>query len=224
MNREARVQLVGRSSSHFTRVAAIFAHELEVPFELSVVHDPMSLDAVVYAGHPGLKIPILRAGESVIFGTENICRRLTEMAGRENDPKVVFPEDVRADAGRCAQELVWQAMTTQVQLIVGTVFGGLPADNAYFEKAKVGLSGSLTWLDQQLAGVLSLLPEHRDLSVFEVSLFCLVEHLVFRPTVPIQTHASLLNFSSTFGLRASARKTAFRYDPMPSQEARSLRD
>ena len=31
--------VVGRSSSQFTHVAAIFAHELGVPFELQVVHD-----------------------------------------------------------------------------------------------------------------------------------------------------------------------------------------
>lgn len=52
----------------------------------------------------------------------------------------------------------------------------------------------------------------RDLSLFEVTLFCLIEHLVFRPTQPIQSYRSLLSFSEAFAARASARATVYRFD------------
>jgi glutathione S-transferase len=210
-----RVELVGRSTSHFTRVATIFAHELGVPFELSIVRDLTSLDAPVYAGHPALKIPLLRVGESVVFGTENICRKLTELAGRAGDPRLIFPEHVTADAGRCAQELVWNAMATQVQLVVGTRLAGLPTDNVFFAKATLGLRGALLWLEERLGTVLPLLPAPRDLSIFEVTLFCLIEHLSFRPTVSIEPYATLRSFASTFAARVSAQRTPFRVDPEP---------
>jgi len=48
--------LVGRSSSHFTRVARIFCHELGVEHELRIVGDLMSADAGDYGGNPALKI------------------------------------------------------------------------------------------------------------------------------------------------------------------------
>ena len=84
------VRLIGRSASHFTRVAAIFAHELDVAFELVVVPDLSSLDAVAYAGHPGLKIPALAVDGEVLFGTENVCRRLAELSPR-TDLSIVWP-------------------------------------------------------------------------------------------------------------------------------------
>lgn len=67
-------------------VIAMFAHELGVPFELDVVHDLLSLDPATYGAHPALKIPTLHVGETALFGTENICRKLAEIAGRDRDP------------------------------------------------------------------------------------------------------------------------------------------
>jgi hypothetical protein len=54
------VQIIGRSSSHFTRVALVFAHELGVPFELVPIYDMTEVDPAVYAGNPALKLPTLR--------------------------------------------------------------------------------------------------------------------------------------------------------------------
>lgn len=222
MRDAAPVLLVGRSSSHFTRVAAIFAHELRLPFELVVVQDPMSFDAAMYGGHPAFKIPTLCIGESALFGTENICRKLTELAGRSGDLSIVFPEHVSSDVGRCAQELVWHAMTVQVQLVIGTLFGGLPPDNVFFAKARQGMQGALAWLDAHLSTVLSLLPTARDLSVFEVTLFCLVEHLSFRPTISVDPYLALSAFAANFAKRASAQRTRFRLDPVPPQSKEPL--
>ncbi len=208
----AVVELVGRSSSHFTRVAAIFAHELGVPFELVVVGDLTSLDAAVYGGHPARKIPSLRVGSSVVFGAENVCRKLAEIAGRGSDPRVVWPEHLTTDVARNAQELTWLAMSAQVQLILGAGLGKLPPDNAYLVKTRTGLDGALAWLDANLSDALDALPRERDLALLEVTVFCLMEHLDFRRTVPNDSHPNLRRFSAAFATRSSAQRTAYRYD------------
>ncbi len=209
---EQRIRLTGRSGSHFTRVAAMFAHELGVPFELDVVHDLLSLDPATYGGHPALKIPTLHVGESALFGTENICRKLAELAGRARDPLVVLPEHVTADLARSAQELVWHAMALQVQLLVGIRFSKLPSDNVFFAKAKAGMVGALAWLEEHLERALEHLPAARDVTVLEVSLFCLVEHIAFRPTLPLDAFPTLRNFATRFASRDSAQRTVFRAD------------
>lgn len=209
------LRLTGRSSSHFTRVAAIFAHELAVPYVLEVVPDLASLDAAAYGGHPMLKIPTLHVGPTRVFGTENICRALVEHAGRAGDPRIVLAEHT-SDAGvRSAQELVWSGMLAQVQLRVGRAVAQLPTDNIFFVKAAAGLTGSFTWLEDHLDDVLAQLPPARDLSLFEVTLFCLIEHVAFRPTVPLDTCPRLRAFAARFGGRASAQATRFRFDPTP---------
>lgn len=209
------VQLIGRRSSHFTRVAALYAHALAVPFELVVVHDITSVDPAAYGGHPALKIPTLRVGASVVFGTENICRRLAELAGRSCDTRLVWPEQLTDDLARSAQELTWHAMSAQVQLVMGTVIGQLPADSVFFAKGRAGLLGALAWLEEHVARVVETLPHPRDLSLLEVALFCLVEHLAFRPTVPMEPYPALRRFAAEFATRPAALSTGFRFDARP---------
>ncbi len=213
------LRLTGRSGSHFTRVARIVAHELGVPLALDVVHDLTSLDPATYGGHPALKLPTLHVGGGVLLGTDSICRRLAELAGRADDPRVVLSHHVTDDLTRSAQELVWHAMSVQVQLVVGLHFARLPADNLLFTKATRGLLGALGWLDDNLAPALARLPAPRDVSVLEVSLFCLVEHLAFRPTVSLDPFPALRSFAQAFGQRESARSTPFRADPPPDDGA-----
>jgi glutathione S-transferase len=207
------LQIVGRSSSLFTRLPLIFADELAVPFELVPIYDMTALGPEVYAGNPALKLPILRADGSVLFGALNICRALAERASRP--VRIVWPEDLRDDLSRNAQELVWHGMAAQVQLTMGTLIGKLPAENVFFVKTRAGLEGALQWLDTNLAHALSALPAPRDLSVLEVSLFCLVEHLAFRGTLPIEPYAALVDFTREFAKRPSARRTAYRFDSPP---------
>lgn len=201
------IQIVGRTSSLFTRVALIFAEELAVPYELVPIADMTVLGPEVYAGNPALKLPILRVDGSVLFGTQNIARAIAERPEAKKST-IIWPEQLRDDLSRNAQELVQHCMATQVQLVMGTVFAKLPADNVFFVKARAGLEGSLTWLDGNLADVSSLLPP-RQLSFFEVSLFCLIEHLRFRATVAVQ-HPALLAFAQEFAHRPSMQKTAYR--------------
>lgn len=206
------VQISGRSSSHFTRLTLIFAHELGVPFELLPIHDMTVLDPAAYADNPALKLPTLRRGGSLVFGAENICRTLAEFADAPRH--IVWPEALRTVLARNAQELVWHGMAAQVQLIFGTVGARLPADNIYFVKGRQGFEGALRWLDANLASVLAELPA-RDLSLLEVALFCLVDHIGFRATLPLDPYPALVRFAEGFAERPSARRTQYRFAPPP---------
>ncbi|MFO0624759.1 MAG: glutathione S-transferase domain-containing protein [Polyangiales bacterium] len=213
MTTEPPVQLIGRSGSHFTRVAAMFAAELGVDLARVVVRDLTALDAGAYGGNPALKLPTLVVQGAPLFGTENICRRLVALAGRRGDPRVLLPEHLDDDLHRNAQEMVWHAMAAQVQLVVGVRFAKLPTDNVLFEKGRLGLLGALGWLDANVDAAMATLPEDRALSLLEVSLFCLIEHVAFRPMVPTDRFTRLRRFAEAYGARDSARGTPYRLDP-----------
>lgn len=204
------VQIVGRRSSHFTRLTRIFAEELDIAYEIVPIYDMTPRDPAVFADNPALRLPILRTRDGVLFGTENICRAIAERA--QSPGMVVWPEQLRDNVSRNAQELVWHCMAAQVQIVFGTVIAKLPGDNLYFEKARAGLTGALTWLDAHIAAALNALPPSRTLSLFEASLFCLVEHLQFRATVPVDGYPALVSFAREFGKRASAQRTPYEFD------------
>jgi glutathione S-transferase len=203
------VRIIGRSSSLFTRVTLMFAEELGVRYQLEPIYDMTATDPAVYGGNPALKLPSLRRGESLLFGAHNICLALAELKGTASG--ILWPEDLRDDLSRNAQELVWHAMGAQVQLVFGTLVAKLPADNVYFAKGRAGLENSLRWLDRHATQILDSLPAH-DISLFEVSLFCLVEHLVFRDTLPVAPYPALVRFSERFAARPSAQRTLYRFD------------
>jgi glutathione S-transferase len=207
------LKLTGRSASHFTRVARMIAHELAVPVEFEVIHDLMGLDPAPYGGHPALKLPTLHVAGAPVFGTDHICRTLAALAGRATDPRVVLGSD---DAlVRNAQELVWHAMAAQVQLVVGVQIAKLPADNPFFAKAAAGLRGALAWLETHHDELDAALPTPRDVSLYEVTLFCLLEHLAFRPTVALDGLPRLRAFAAAYATRPSAIATRFQFDPKP---------
>jgi hypothetical protein len=104
-------------------------------------------------------------------------------------------------------------MAAQVQLVFGTMVAKL--DNLYFTKAREGFHGALRWLDDHLAQVLRVLPASRDLSLFEVSLFCLMEHIPFRNTLSVEPYAKLTRFSAEFAERPSAQCSGYRQDVPP---------
>jgi glutathione S-transferase len=204
-----KVQIIGRSSSLFTRVPLIFAEELEVPYELVPIYDMTSMDEKIYGGNPAFKLPSLRRGDSVLFGAQNMCHALAEMASKP--VRIAWPGDLRDDLLRNAQEMVWHAMSAQVQLVFGTIIGKLPADNVFFAKGRAGFEGALGWLNDNAEACLRALPP-RDLSLLEVTLFCLVEHLVFRATLPVTGYPALTRFTAQFAERPSAQRTAYRFD------------
>jgi glutathione S-transferase len=201
--------IVGRSSSHFTRLVRVFALELGVACTFEPVFDLTSLNTADYAGNPALKLPVLKLGHNIVLGAENICRKLAELAPAHL--RIAWPEDMR-DVDACnAQELVWHAMQAQVQLGLGTQIAGLPADSIYFVKAATGLRNALAWLDDKAPTVIAALPPH-DISVLEASLFCLLEHLAFRATIDLEPYGRLNAFAREFGTRASALATPYKFD------------
>ena len=212
------LRIIGRRSSLFTRVPLMFAEELGIGYEIEPVYDMTATDTALYGGNPALKLPSLRRGESLLFGAQNICRALAEISGPTL--RILWPEQLRDDLSRNAQELVWHAMGAQVQLVFGTMVAKLPADNVYFAKSRAGLDNSLHWLDRHVTQVIGLLPG-RDISLLEVSLFCLLEHLVFRATLPTAPYPALVRFSDGFAARPSAQRTRYRFDAPASGPALS---
>ncbi|GFE86757.1 glutathione S-transferase family protein [Steroidobacter agaridevorans] len=207
------LQIVGRRSSHFTRITRLFAEELGLSYEVVPIYDMTAQDSTIYANNPALKLPILRVGDEVVFGTENICRAMAERAHKS--VAIVWPEQLRGNVSRNAQELVWHCMTTQVQIVFGTAIAKLPGDNLYFEKARLGYAGALAWLDAHVSDALNALPASRQLSMFEASLFCMIEHLHFRPTLPVEQYSNLEAFRKSFAARPSAQRTAYQFDVPP---------
>ncbi|GFE83347.1 hypothetical protein GCM10011487_53470 [Steroidobacter agaridevorans] len=207
------LQIVGRRSSHFTRITRLFAEELGLSYEVVPIYDMTAQDSTIYANNPALKLPILRVGDEVVFGTENICRAMAERAHKS--VAIVWPEQLRGNVSRNAQELVLHCMTTQVQIVFGTAIAKLPGDNLYFEKARLGYAGALAWLDAHVSDALNALPASRQLSMFEASLFCMIEHLHFRPTLPVEQYSNLEAFRKSFAARPSAQRTAYQFDVPP---------
>jgi glutathione S-transferase len=207
------MHLIGRRSSLFTRMPLFFVEELGLACDFSPIPDMTQTVPGLYAGNPALKLPILEADGNTVFGAQNICRVLAEKAAAAGNPaRIVWPEELRDAVSRNAQELVWHCMGAQVALVMGTVIGKLPVENIYFAKGYLGLEGSLAWLDANLEAALQALPTSRNFSLFEVSLFCLIEHLAFRPTAPLAPHPRLVAFAAQFGTREAARRTAYRFD------------
>jgi glutathione S-transferase len=197
--------LHGRSSSHFTRVARIFALELAVPHTFQPVLDLTSLDAASYADNPALKVPILIDAQGPLYGTENICRALVRRAA---DPKHVL---LRGDSSdrlvANAEELLLHVMSAEVSVIVAKLAG-----QATPPKVLKSLENCLDYLDARLDALLAALPADRALSFVEVALFCVVTHLPFRKVLDTAPWGRLTTFADHFGQRASARETAYRFD------------
>lgn len=200
--------IVGRSSSHFTRVARIFAHELGVPYDFEAVHEIRSTDAERFANNPTLRVPSLRTPQGTVFGALNICR---ELARRATGPaRIVWPEDVAEPLFANAQEIVLETMAAEVTVVMARVTGLAP-DHPFLEKPVQRIAASVAWLEDRLTRILALLPE-RTLSFFEVTTFCLGRHLTFREVLSIDDRPALRAFCDAFGERPSARATEYRLD------------
>lgn len=197
--------LVGRSSSHFTRLTRIFAIELGVPHDFRPVLDITTLEAAAYANNPALKIPILVDEHGPLFGAENVCREFVRRSGR--GAAVVLRGDVPDRVVANAEELTLHVMSTEVALIMAKVSG-----DAAPPKASRSIENSLRHLDETIDRVLAALPPSRALSFVEVALFCVVTHLPFREVMDVTPWSRLGEFCERFGERESARNTPYRFD------------
>jgi glutathione S-transferase len=208
------LRLFGRSSSHFTRCARIFASELGIVHDFQPVHNLLSHARADYADNPALKLPILVSDDTTWYGTANICRELARHAQRE--VQVEWPESLCNALAANAQELVLQGMATEVTLVMSTIgVDGAKASVAYLDKMRISLVNSVRWLDQQLPLVQCQLRPECTLSFFEVTLFCFITHLQFRAVLDAAEFTRLQAFCQHFAQRASARSSEYRFDPAP---------
>ena len=203
----AETVLVGRSSSHFTRTARIFALELGVTHTFRPVLDITTCDPGGYARNPALKIPVLVDGEGPLFGTENICRELARRSGKR--ARVVLRGDVAHRLVANAEEMILHAMSTEVTLIMNAVAGG---DRPELPKLRPSLENALGFVEENIDGLLAALPPERLISFCETSLFCVVTHLPFRKIMEVSRYPGLQAFCQSFGEREAARATAYRFD------------
>jgi glutathione S-transferase len=199
--------LVGRSSSHFTRVVRIFALELAVPHTLRPVFDMTSADTMTYSGNPALKVPVLVDAAGPLYGTENICRELVRRSTL--GVKVVLRGDVADRLVANAEELTLHAMSSEVSLIMAMVAGD---DRMAPPKLRRSLENALGYLDEHVDRVLDVLPADRGLSFVETALYCLVTHLPFRQVADVASYHRLAAFCEHFGQQESARQTPYRFD------------
>jgi glutathione S-transferase len=200
------VSLHGRSSSHFTRVTRIFALELGVPHDFRPVLDLTSIDPSTYAENPALKVPVLVDEQGSLFGAENICRALLRRSAKAAT-SVIMRGDVTDRAVANAEELTLHVMSSGVSLIMAKA-ANAPAP----PKLTPSIHNSLRYLDETLAATLLALPANRLLSLFEVTLFCVVTHLKFREIFDASGFHRLQDFCLSFGERDSAKATPYRFD------------
>ncbi|MBN9682629.1 MULTISPECIES: glutathione S-transferase N-terminal domain-containing protein [unclassified Corallococcus] len=201
--------IIGRSSSHFTRIARLFAVELGVDHSFQVVRDLLSTNPEDYGGNPALRIPVLKTAQGAWFGALNVSRELW----RQSNPRlrVVWPEDLDTPLLANLQELTLQAMATEVTLVMEKL-AGAGEGTTHARKLRESLLNMMSWLEENASAALAALPPERDLSYLEVALFCLVTHLEFRDVLPTASYAALNRFCQQFAQRPSASATQFRFD------------
>jgi glutathione S-transferase len=203
------IQLIGRSSSVFTRVARMFASEFGVPYGFRIVPSLLSTDPADYGQNPLLRLPVLESPAGTWFGSLNICRELARRS--TSGRRCIWPEGLELPLLANAQELTLVGMSTEVTLIMNQL-GGVPGDTAHVAKLRTSLTGALGWLDARVPALFDALPAERDVSFLEVSLFCFVTHLAFRQVLPLDAFARLVGFCEEYGERRSAQGTPYRFD------------
>lgn len=199
--------IIGRSSSHFSRIVRIFARELGVSHSFQPLLDITSMDQNEYGGNPALKVPVLIDERGPLFGTENICRELVRRS--ERGKKMVLRGDSRERVVANAEELTLHVMSSEVSLIMAKMSGdATPAS----PKVARSIDNCLDHLEERVDAARAALPAERLTSFLEVSLFSLLTHLPFRKVVDVTPWKRLSHFAREFGNRESARETEYRFD------------
>lgn len=208
------IEIVGRQSSHYTRQVRLLAHELGVEYTLQPIHDLMSEDPAVFAGNPALKLPALRQGDTVIWGSLNACRWLARQAG-DGVARVFWPEQAATALAMNAHEVLAHAMAAQVEVVFHEIVSKRPPDAAS-RKRRTSLVQCLAWLDRHWDDIRAELPPTK-IAIFDLGLFCLLEHLPFRNPLDLSSMPRLTAFVAVFAARPSAQATPYRFDAPPPE-------
>lgn len=218
------IEIVGRQSSHYTRLVRLLAHELDVPYRLVPIHDLLDGDPATFAGNPALKLPALRDGATVVWGSLNAARWVARRSAG-GEAAVAWPEQATDPRVMNAHELVAHAMAVQVEVVFHEIVSARPPDAAS-RKRRASLLNCLAWLDDELDAVQARLPADR-VRWFDLALFALLEHLPFRNPLDLSPRPRLLAFAAAFAQRPSALATPYRFDqkpapagPLPGEAAR----
>lgn len=210
------LEIVGRRSSHYTRLVRLLAHELDVPYALRPIHDLLSEDPAVYAGNPALKLPAARLGETTVWGSLNACR-LVAAAANDGETRVFWPEQTRSALLMNAHEVLAHVMAAQVEVVFHEIVSRRPQD-ATSRKRRASLMLCLAWLDGHLYEIHGALPADR-IALFDLGLYALLEHLPFRNPIDLSPMPNLVDFVAAFGERASAQATPYVFDAPPPERA-----
>ncbi|MCC5857818.1 MAG: glutathione S-transferase N-terminal domain-containing protein [Ectothiorhodospiraceae bacterium] len=204
-------EIIGRQSSHYTRLVRIFAFELELSYQFTPIFDMLSMDRSTYAGNPALKLPILNSEAGRIYGSQNICRALSQISG--NSQLIIWPEDSVDPLLMNSHEILAHAMSAQVEVVIHEIVENRTPDNTS-RKRRQSLVNCLAWLNDNFDLIIDAFPA-RDISIFEISLYCLVSHLHFRNTLDLSAMPNLRAFEQDFGNRRSVQATPYRFDKPP---------
>lgn len=206
------IEIIGRQSSHYTRVVRMLAHELGVEHTLQPIHDLLSEDPAVFAGNPALKLPAVRIGGDVVWGSQNACRAIARSVSG-GEARVAWADDARTPLLMNAHEIVAHAMAAQVEVVFHEFVAKRPPDAAS-RKRRASLVNCLAWLDTNLEAIRAELPPGR-IAMFELMLFALLEHLPFRNPLDLSAMPRLTGFVAAYAKRAPAQATPYRFDPAP---------
>ena len=200
-------RLFGRSTSHFTRVVTIFAHEVGFEYELVPIRKLRGMDPDAYGSHPGLKMPTMHFDSDVTYGAVNICREIARRTGKVD--AVEWPYSRIDDAASANfDEIVFQAMSTQVAAVMAKEVARVDAENILLTKSLAGLTGMMQWLNANFAAYRRSQTAEK-LSITEIALFCLLEHIKFRRSIGTEALFALNDFAKSFASRASAASTDY---------------
>ena len=213
------IEIVGRQSSHYTRQLRLLAHELGVGYTLQPIHDLMSEDPAVFAGNPALKLPALRQGDTVVWGSLNACRWLARQADN-GVARVFWPEQAATALAMNAHEVLAHAMAAQVEVVFHEIVSQRPPDAAS-RKRRTSLVQCLAWLDRHWDDIRAELPPTK-IAIFDLGLFCLLEHLPFRNPIDLSSMPRLTAFAAVFATRPSAQATPYRFDAPPPETLTSI--
>ncbi len=207
------VVIVGRQSSHYTRLVRMLALELQVEAGFEPILDLLSEDPATFCGNPALKLPALRVDGEVVWGSQNACRAIARRAAG-GEARVFWPEQARTPLLMNAHELVAHAMAVQVEIVFHEFVARRPPDVAS-RKRRASLANTLAWLDARLPSIRAECPADR-LLLLELMLFALLEHLPFRNPTDLTSFPALRAFADAFRSRSSARATPYAFDaPTP---------
>lgn len=212
------LEIIGRRSSHYTRMVRLLAEELGVAYVLRPIHDLLSEDPAVFAGNPALKLPAARLGETTVWGSLNACRLIARSAP-DGEARVFWPEQAHTALLMNAHEVLAHVMAAQVEVVFHEIVSRRPAD-ATSRKRRTSLMLCLEWLDKYLDEIHAGLPVNR-IALFDLGLYALLEHVPFRNPIDLSPMPRLVDFVAAFGERASARATPYVFDAPPPEQATS---